>query len=286
MYRYKVSRHDQSPDTVLVDAWSPVQAKIEARNRWVSAEKPAPLHSGPRSQRLGSTKSPSKRSVKRRRVPTAKGPGAVLIAAADGNETSWNYFRNAGTCGHVHTSKYRTRVRDKVVFLKGGSLLYIRRNIRSAGVNLMVVLPNDAEYAATADLICEKRFTKYVSVSLRRYAANWIREYRAQACHETAILNEPVSGEESDAIDMSDLLGKPELSAEEAFLVGADIAQSLTPLPLFLAYLSLTETQRLVIVGLTIHGMRQDELARLLHVSQQAISKAKAHALKRLRSAV
>lgn len=43
MYRYKVSRHDESPDTVLVDAWSPVQAKLEARKLWAARGQPAPL---------------------------------------------------------------------------------------------------------------------------------------------------------------------------------------------------------------------------------------------------
>jgi hypothetical protein len=45
MYWYKVSRHDESPDTVLVDARSPVQAKLGARKLWVSRGRPAPLAS-------------------------------------------------------------------------------------------------------------------------------------------------------------------------------------------------------------------------------------------------
>jgi hypothetical protein len=43
MHRYKVSRHDDCPDTLIVDAWSTVEAKLKARKLWAAQGKPAPL---------------------------------------------------------------------------------------------------------------------------------------------------------------------------------------------------------------------------------------------------
>lgn len=137
-----------------------------------------------------------------------------------------------------------------------------------------------------ADMVREKRFARYVTLSLRRYAARWIRGYRTRISREPAILNEPGRDEDGRATEMGYLLAASDLSAEDAFLLAADLAEVLTLPSLYCAYVKLTDTQRLVLGGLTVDGLRQEELARALHVSQQAICKTKALAIKRLRSAV
>lgn len=145
---------------------------------------------------------------------------------------------------------------------------------------------NNVSIFETENIFRERRLTRYLSLSLRRYATRWIRTYRTRTTREPAILNEMAGNEDDAATEIGNLLLSPELSAEDVFLLDTEVADVITDPLLYRAYVRLTENQRRVLVGLIIRGWRQEEMAAALNVSQQAIWKIKSQAINRIRSTV
>lgn len=142
-------------------------------------------------------------------------------------------------------------------------------------------MPTNEETAKAA----EWRMIAYVEVSLRRYASNWGIKQHRHAWHEVMLLNERVGMDADEGVEFGELLsGAP--AAEEDYLRRAPLEEVLTDRNIHRAYLALPPRQQEVLLVLVLHGMNQAAVARRFNVTQQAICKAKKHALDQLRIAV
>lgn len=131
----------------------------------------------------------------------------------------------------------------------------------------------------------ERHFVNYIRVCLRRYAARWRRTLQVRLCRELAILDKPMD-DGTEGITPVELLVPSGRSAEDEFLSIVRIEDLLLDARLAAAYRQLTKRERETVISLIIEGERQSVLAGRQGVTQQAVSRNRDRALRRLRRSI
>lgn len=130
----------------------------------------------------------------------------------------------------------------------------------------------------------EMRFLGFVRKHIHYEALHLLSKNRARQQQEPLTLNMMVGGEDGSGFERIELLEDPNRSVEEEVVEHTLELGNLTEDPaLHRALLGLTEKQQTVLYLLYVKGMTEQEIADLLHVSQQAINKVKKASLTLLR---
>jgi RNA polymerase sigma factor (sigma-70 family) len=122
------------------------------------------------------------------------------------------------------------------------------------------------------------RFTSYVSSSLYFHSVNFDKKIRLHRGRQLLTLDQPLGGDEDGTFkdmipDSGELVTLPEQSLEDAISDDALLA----------AFRKLTDRQREILDLAYVKKMSDTEIAKVLRVSQQAVSKSHRNALARLR---
>jgi RNA polymerase sigma factor (sigma-70 family) len=122
------------------------------------------------------------------------------------------------------------------------------------------------------------RFTSYVSSSLYFHSVNFDKKIRLHRGRQLLTLDQPLGGDEDGTFkemipDSGEPVTLPEQSLEDAISDDALLA----------AFRKLTDRQREILDLAYVKEMSDTEIAKILRVSQQAVSKSHRNALARLR---
>lgn len=132
----------------------------------------------------------------------------------------------------------------------------------------------------------DARFWRYLSIHLRFAARRWAKAERLRGLREPAILNGPTGwGDENAPADKLSRLNAPTLEIDTD--IGAmpdDLREVVTDERLWAALQALTERQRDVLYLTAVAGRREAEIAAAWGVTQQAVSKTKRDAIRKLKA--
>jgi RNA polymerase sigma factor (sigma-70 family) len=122
------------------------------------------------------------------------------------------------------------------------------------------------------------RFTSYVSSSLYFHSVNFDKKIRLHRGRQLLTLDQPLGGDEDGTFkdmipDSGEPVTLPEQSLEDAISDDALLA----------AFRRLTDRQKEILDLAYVKEMSDTEIAKVLRVSQQAVSKSHKNALARLR---
>ncbi|MDT9027482.1 sigma-70 family RNA polymerase sigma factor [Rossellomorea yichunensis] len=122
------------------------------------------------------------------------------------------------------------------------------------------------------------RFTSYVSSSLYFHSVNFDKKIRLHRGRQLLTLDQPLSGEKEGTF--KDIIP----DSEESFILPEQsLKDAISDDALLAAFRKLTNKQRAILDLAYVNGMSDTEIARVLRVTQQAVSKSHRNALARLR---
>ncbi|TLS36652.1 sigma-70 family RNA polymerase sigma factor [Pseudalkalibacillus caeni] len=125
------------------------------------------------------------------------------------------------------------------------------------------------------------RFLAYVSKLIRYYCINYDRKQKLECLRCLLTLDKPLSVEEEGETLVDILEGK---SLEEPFL--ENTVEGLTDKRLYFAFQKLTGKQKEVLHLSYVYEMKENEIASIKKISQQAVSRIKQRALSKLRASI
>ncbi|MEL3972955.1 sigma-70 family RNA polymerase sigma factor [Rossellomorea oryzaecorticis] len=122
------------------------------------------------------------------------------------------------------------------------------------------------------------RFTSYVSSSLYFHSVNFDKKIRLHRGRQLLTLDQPLGGDEDGTFkDMIPDSGEPVTLPEQS------LEDAISDEALLAAFRKLTDRQREILDLAYVKEMSDTEIAKVLLVSQQAVSKSHKNALARLR---
>jgi RNA polymerase sigma factor (sigma-70 family) len=122
------------------------------------------------------------------------------------------------------------------------------------------------------------RFTSYVSSSLYFHSVNFDKKIRLHRGRQLLTLDQPLSGDEDGTF--KDMIAEPE---EPLTITEQSLEDVISDERLLQAYRKLTEKQKRILDLAYVKELSDTEIASLLRVSQQAVSKSHRKALAKLK---
>ncbi|MCR8641998.1 sigma-70 family RNA polymerase sigma factor [Paenibacillus sp. N1-5-1-14] len=127
----------------------------------------------------------------------------------------------------------------------------------------------------------EMRLIRYISSLIHYTSIDYDKRYRRYAQRFPLTLDEPLTNEDTGGSSK-----REQVRAMDSDQVGDRLEQLDIDIKLHTAILELTAKEKLILTRIYIEQLTDTEVAKQLELSQQAVSKMKNQALKKLRKAV
>lgn len=131
--------------------------------------------------------------------------------------------------------------------------------------------------------IFQVRFLKYISTSIRYAAIDFDKRLNRIRNREQLILDQPLEDEERNLLNERWLKTNDQIVEESFFAISMNFVESIEDPLIYRALRSLTDRQKLIVTLSFVLKYQDKEIADLLGVSQQSVSKTKKVAIVKIR---
>lgn len=131
--------------------------------------------------------------------------------------------------------------------------------------------------------IFQVRFLKYISTSIRYAAIDFDKRLNRIRNREQLILDQPLEDEERNLLNERWLKTNDQIVEESFFAISMNFAEAIEDPLIYRALRSLTDRQKLIVTLSFVLKYQDKEIADLLGVSQQSVSKTKKVAIEKIR---
>lgn len=131
--------------------------------------------------------------------------------------------------------------------------------------------------------IFQVRFLKYISTSIRYAAIDFDKRLNRIRNREQLILDQPLEDEERNLLNERWLKTNDQIVEESFFAISMNFVEAIEDPLIYRALRSLTDRQKLIVTLSFVLKYQDKEIADLLGVSQQSVSKTKKVAIVKIR---
>jgi RNA polymerase sigma factor (sigma-70 family) len=131
--------------------------------------------------------------------------------------------------------------------------------------------------------IFQVRFLKYISTSIRYAAIDFDKRLNIIRNREQLILDQPLEDEERNLLNERWLKTNDQIVEESFFAISMNFVEAIEDPLIYRALRSLTDRQKLIVTLSFVLKYQDKEIADLLGVSQQSVSKTKKVAIEKIR---
>jgi len=131
--------------------------------------------------------------------------------------------------------------------------------------------------------IFQVRFLKYISTSIRYAAIDFDKRLNRIRNREQLILDQPLEDEEKNLLNERWLKTNDQIVEESFFAISMNFVEAIEDPLIYRALRSLTDRQKLIVTLSFVLKYQDKEIADLLGVSQQSVSKTKKVAIVKIR---